>query len=992
MIVHRAGVPAMVAVSLWFGCLTLASAAPQDGPPRYASDVRPILETKCFRCHGGDAAKGELDLSRLPLVLRGGESGAVVVAGMPDDSPLYELVLEGAMPSDKQNPLSPDEIELVRRWIAEGLPLDVAEAGGGIAEEVTEDHIVPLMLLRCAICHGARKQEGGLDLRSKAAMLKGGKSGAAIVPGNADESLLLRRINAGEMPPRTRLVEASVKPMEPGEVEKLSRWIAAGAPTAPTDSVEPSAPNGVIEGDRAEGDRAVGDEDRQFWSFRPPQPVSVPGVHDTQRVGNPIDAFIIQRLESHGLSLAPEAPREILLRRASFDLTGLPPTPEEVEEFLADPDPRAYEAQIDRLLASPRYGERWGRHWLDLAGYSDSEGKREQDLPRKAAYRYRDYVIRALNADKPYDRFLVEQLAGDELADYEHAPEITPEIYDNLVATGFLRMAPDPTWANITCFVPDRLELIADELDVLASSVMGLTLKCARCHSHKFDPIPQRDYYRLAAIFKGAFDEHDWLKPDHDFLSYGDQGKRQLPHVTTAERRAWEQNEADVRQAIDGLRAALDARAAPLRQRLLDERLAQLPEVLRDDLRKALAIPPVERNEVQRYLAGKFEAQLQIDAAALKQADAAFKQASDETERQIAALEARRQPEPTIRALWDRGEPSPSYVYRRGNYLDAGARVEPGVPAVLTNGRTALAIEPPWPGAKQTGRRLAFARWLTQPDQPLTARVMVNRVWKHHFGAGIVRSLGNFGKTGTGPSHPELLDWLAIEFVRQGWSLKAMHRLMMTSNTYRQSSAVTEGHVKLDPDNRFWSRMPLLRLDAEALRDSLLLVSGSLVVRPFGPPDPVQAQPDGLVTVGKQDTGGWRRSMYVAQYRKQIPTLLEAFDLPLMNPNCIERPTSIVAPQALHLLNDGTIRELAERFAERVRAEVGDDRRRQVERVYLVAFGRRPQGEELRLGLETLDRLAAEWRKQEAEAEAAKRALASYCHAIVNSAGFMYID
>ncbi|HUY33435.1 MAG TPA: PSD1 and planctomycete cytochrome C domain-containing protein [Pirellulales bacterium] len=964
---------------------SLARSAAADSPPaapRYATDVRPILQAKCFRCHGADVKKGELDLSRLPLVLQGGESGTVVVAGKPDESPLLELVLEGAMPSDKQNPLSPAEIEIVRRWIAEGLPLDVTDAGEAGAGEVTEAEIVPLMLLRCAACHGARKQEAGLDLRSKSAMLKGGESGAAIVPGNADESLLLRRIHAGEMPPRTRLVEVSVKPMEPGEVEKLARWIAAGAPEAKADSPE----------SLAEADKAVSDEDRQFWSFRPPRPVAVPSVRDSARVYNPIDAFILQRLESRGLAPAPEAPREVLLRRASFDLTGMPPTPEEVEAFLSDSDPRAYETLIDRLLASPRYGERWGRHWLDLAGYADSEGKREQDLVRKAAYRYRDYVIRALNADKPYDRFLLEQLAGDELADYEHALEITAEIYDNLVATGFLRMAPDATWANITGFVPDRLEVIGDELDVLASSVMGLTLKCARCHSHKFDPIPQRDYYRLAAIFKGAFDEHDWLKPEIDFLSYGDQGKRQLPHVTTAERRAWEQDDAAIRQAIDALRAALDAKAAPVRRRLLDERLARLPEVLRDDLRKMLATPPGERNEVQCYLAGKFEAHLQVDLAALKQADVAFKQAADETERQIAALEGRRQPEPTIRALWDRGEPSPSYVYRRGNYLDPGARVEPGVPAVLANAGTALAIEPPWPGAKQTGRRLAFARWLTRPEHPLTARVMVNRVWKHHFGAGIVRSLGNFGKTGTGPSHPELLDWLAIEFARQGWSLKAMHRLMTTSNTYRQSSAVTEVHERLDPDNRLWSRMPLARLEAEPLRDALLLVSGALVDRPFGPPDPVQAHPDGLVTVGKQATGGWRRSTYVAQYRKQIPTLLEAFDLPLMNPNCIERPASIVAPQALHLLNDGTVSELAGLFAARVRAEAGNDRGRQVERVYLIALGRRPNEDELRLGVETLQRLAAQWRKQETESEAEKRALANYCHAIVNSAEFVYID
>ncbi|HEV3025061.1 MAG TPA: DUF1549 domain-containing protein, partial [Pirellulales bacterium] len=463
IVAGRFGPSAMVAASLWFGWLHHSLASPPAGPPRYATDVRPIFEAKCFRCHGGDAHKGELDLSRLAAVLKGGESGEVVVAGKPDESPLVEFVRDGAMPPDKKNPLSEGEIETVRRWIAEGLPLEVAEEE--TASQPTADEIVPLMLLRCAACHGARKQEAGLDLRSKAAMQKGGKSGPAIVPGDADASLLVRRIRAGEMPPHARLVEASVKPMAPGEVEKLVRWIDEGASETPADALQAMA----------ETEKGVTDEDRQFWSFRSPRPATVPNVKHADRVRNPIDAFVLEQLEAHGLSLAPEASREVLLRRASFDLTGLPPTPEEVEAFLADDDPRAYETLIERLLASPRYGERWGRHWLDLAGYADSEGKREQDLPRKAAYRYRDYVIRALNADKPYDRFLLEQLAGDELADYEHAAEITGELYDNLVATGFLRMAPDATWANITGFVPDRLEVIGDELDVLGSSLMGLT-------------------------------------------------------------------------------------------------------------------------------------------------------------------------------------------------------------------------------------------------------------------------------------------------------------------------------------------------------------------------------------------------------------------------------------------------------------------------------------------------------------------------------------
>ena len=430
-----------------------------------------------------------------------------------------------------------------------------------------------------------------------------------------------------------------------------------------------------------------------------------------------------------------------------------------------------------------------------MAGYADSEGKREQDLSRPHAWRYRDYVIRSLAADKPYDRFLVEQLAGDELADYEHAAEITPEIYDNLVATGFLRMASDATWANITGYVADRLEVIADEIDVLGSAVLGLTMKCARCHSHKFDPIPQRDYYRLTAVFKGAFDEHDWLKPDVrpgvGPLSQDVLPGRQLPYVTTAERRAWEENDERIERGIAELKQTLEEKTQSLAAKLLDERLAQLPEALRADLRTMLATAPEKRDAVQTYLAEKFEAQLRVDQAALRAADAAFKSECEEIERQIKALEAQQTPEPRVHALWDRGEPSPTYIYRRGESASPGRLVGPGVPSVLTDGRTPFDAQPPWPGAKKTGRRLALARWLVEPEHPLTARVMVNRIWKHHFGAGIVKSLGNFGRVGTPPTHPELARLAGREFVERGWSIKSMHRLMMASATYRQSSAVT---------------------------------------------------------------------------------------------------------------------------------------------------------------------------------------------------------
>ncbi|MFM9960823.1 MAG: PSD1 and planctomycete cytochrome C domain-containing protein [Planctomycetaceae bacterium] len=885
------------------GCLPIDAAAASEQPtgtvpaPSFDKDVRPLLQAKCWRCHGEEVRKGELALHTPAGIRKGSESGPVVVASQSAKSRLYELVRDGEMPPDKKNPLTKSEVEIIRRWIDGGARFENETA---TKSEVTQHDIVPILLLRCTACHGRQKREGGLDLRSRAAMLRGGKSGPAFVPDKPDESLILKRLQREEMPPRQRLVEAMVKPMEPAEIEKLTRWIALGAPEVADDPDVAGTP----------ADPLVRAEDREFWSFQCLRPIAVPNVEDAARVLTPIDAFILQKLEEKELALSPEADRLTLLRRATFDLTGLPPEPSEAEAFLADDDPRAYEKLIDRLLASPRYGERWGRHWLDVAGYADCEGRREQHLPRPSVWRYRDYVIRSFNADKPYDRFLQEQLAGDDLADYEHAPEITQEIEDNLVATAFLRMAPDPTWANLTGFVPDRLEVMADSMDVLGSGVMGLTFKCARCHSHKFDPIPQRDYYRLVAIFKGAYDEHDWLKPQ--LIGYG------------------------------------GALSASFGERHLE-------------------------------------------------------------------LGAKRSPETRLFALWDRGEPSPTYIYRRGDYQNSGALVMPGPPAVLTDEQTPFEIVPPWPDAKSTGRRLALARWLTQPNSAAggqTARVMVNRIWKHHFGQGLVKSVGNFGKTGDRPSHPELLDWLAQEFVRQRWSLKEMHRLMMTSNVYRQGGqrgGVGEGErgrntnnsatdpspplplspsppLPPDADNRLLSHMPLRRMEAELLRDSLLLVAGQLDETRFGPADAVQVRPDGLVLSGK------RRSVYVQQLRKHPASLLESFDLPAMNPNCLQRSESLVAPQALHLMNDAAVRELARQFAVRVQREAGDDPKLQVQRAYWIALTRPPNDEELAACLQTLTSLTEQWTKQVPAAEASRKALATLCHTMMNSASFLYVD
>lgn len=764
------------------------------------------------------------------------------------------------------------------------------------SERPTQHQVIPILLRHCTPCHGATQKEGGVDLRTREAMLRPGRSGAPLVPGDAGKSLLLTRVQAELCPPKERLVEANVKPLSPGDLQTLTDWIVQGALEIPEEPSLAGTPS----------DPLVRPRDRQFWAFQSPRSIVPPQVKESARVRTPIDAFLLKALEDKGASFAAEATRTTLLRRVTFDLTGLPPTPEEAQGFLSDNAPDAYERLVDRLLASPRYGERWGRYWLDVAGYSDVEGRREQHLPRAFAYRYRDYVIRAFNADKPYDRFLQEQIAGDELADYEHAPEITQEIYDNLVATGFLRMTPDPTWANITGFVPDRLEIIADAMDVLGAGVMGLTLKCARCHDHKFDPIPQRDYYRMIDLLKGALDEYNWLKPD--LRSYGGAantgklGERSLPYVLPEERRAWESKSSSTNKPM----------------------------------------------------------------------------------------------EPRIAALWDRGEPSPTYLYRRGDYQQPGPLVRAGIPSVLAD-TAPFEIKPPWPGAKQTGRRLALARWLTSPQHPLTSRVFVNRVWKHHFGQGLVRSLGNFGLSGTPPSHPELLDWLATELTRNQWHLKPLQRLIVTSTAYRQSSASagTAGSSAV-AGSPWLSGMPLRRLDAEALWDTAIFVAGCLDETRYGPPVPPNINAEGLSTAGKR-AGRWRRSIYGEQLRKGIPTVLELFDQPQMNPNCTERTESIVATQALHLMNDSVMRELASRFAERVLSEAGDSKSLQIQRAYLIAYGRHPteaEGQRATMFLRQFDEtLALESASTTTQDRGAmSKALSALCHLLMNSAEFVYID
>ncbi len=918
-----------------------------DAAPLFEDTVAPILESRCVECHSADKRKGELDLSSAAGILRGSESGEIFKAGEPEKSTIYKLVHHGEMPK-KGDPLTHEQIETIHHWIAEGA--EFRERPTLTKNAPNQHDVIPIVLLRCAACHGARLQEGGVDLRTPEAMISGG----ALVAGDPDQSKMIQRIESRECPPQEKLLKFFVKRPPSTEVAVLREWIAAGAP------IEDIAPDVAT----SKPDPLVSDEDRRHWAFHPPK-----AAPDAESV----DDFIGTRLAANGLDFSPEADRDTLIRRAYLDLIGMPPSVEEWKRWRSGDEKNWYSAMIDHLLKSPHYGERWGRYWLDVAGYADSEGGTSGDPIRAVAWKYRDYVVDAFNEDKPYDRFLIEQIAGDELIDVEKAEVVTEEMVENLVATGFLRMGMDQTGSRTMNFVPERLGVVGDVVRVLGSGVMGLTMECVKCHTHKYDPIPQRDYYRFKAIFQGALDEHDWMS-----------FKTRKLEFDTPERL---QQIADINPPLEvELRTLAKKQKATEARRdktLLENYYPNLSEADIKTTLAALKKADNTRTLVEAKLVEKFRVVDLLPDEEQPEVLLELRDAVTAVEKEIVATKRRMVPPATIRALWDRGDPSPTYILRRGEFNKPGRLVGPGVPAVLTNGHTPLEIEPPFPGGTpKTGRRLAFARWLTEPDNPLTARVMVNRIWNHHFGAGIVRSLENFGVQGEKPTHPELLDWLAVEFIERDWSVKEMHRLMMNSRAYRQSSRVPDELAKADPANKLFSQMPLRRMNAEALRDSLLLVSGKLDDSPGGPPDPVTVDRDGLVSVDPTPGGGWRRSLYAQYRRTEIPTMMETFDYPEMGPNCYQRSVSIVSPQSLMLTNNARVRELSAALADRVEdLAVGDGESApgaaaKVNKLYEITLSRPPTKDEEALGIEALREIPLE----------------AYCHAVLNSAAFIYID
>jgi hypothetical protein len=691
------------------------------------------------------------------------------------------------------------------------------------------------------------------------------------------------------------------------------------------------------------GPPRVDEQARNFWSFRPVSRPKVPDVKQADWVRTPIDAFLLAKLEAAGLQPAPPATKTALLRRVSYDLTGLPPTPEEVDAFLADASPDAYERMVDRLLASPHYGERWARHWLDLVRYAETNGY-EFDQVKPNVWRYRDYVIKSFNDDKPYDRFVKEQLAGDELE---------PVTAEGLIATGYYRLGPSDSGA------PDRLQATYDGLDDILSTTgqvfLGLTVGCARCHDHKIDPFPQKDYYGLLAFF-------------HNISGRSSQRRIALDvgmDVQQAEAAQYQQRVADLKKQI---KAFEDALMPHLTGGEIDD--FKVPEYRVDIARKHVP-EHVPQQDFEYY---------------------------QDRVRLLAQLE-RKQPPVLAQALCvgESGRTPPdTFILVRGNPRSKGDKVEPAFPSVLA--AKAPVLPEPGPNATSSGRRRVLADWVASPENPLTARVMANRVWHYHFGRGLVRSTSDFGYRGTPPTHPELLDWLAGELVARGWSLKALHRLIVLSSAYQMSSnpqSAIRNPQSVDPENDLFWRFDLRRLSAEEVRDSILAVCGNLNAGKMGGPS-VYPRISAEVLAGQSRPGnGWRpsapeeqarRSVYVHTKRSLLVPLLASFDAADPDATCPVRYTTTQPTQALGMLNGEFLNEQAKVFADDLRKQAGDDPAAQVRLALRRVAQREPRALEVERGVEFLTRARSK------HGLAPEEALRSFCLLALNLNEFIYLN
>ena len=846
-----------------------------------------------------------------------------------------------------------------------------------IADELTyERDVRPILKTHCFQCHGEGDElQGDLDLRLRRLIAKGGDSGSAIAFGRSADSLLYQRLRDGEMPPE----EVETRPSSE-EVQIIERWLAAGAKTARD------------EPDDLDPDTYITEEERSFWSFQPIQRPELAAVPNGHRARTPIDRFLLAKLEANDMSFSEDADKRTMLQRAYFDLLGLPPPVDEAERFLNDDSPNAYERLVERLLSSPHYGERWGRHWLDVAGYADSEGYTDTDAVRPDAYKYRDYVIRSFNADKAFDQFIVEQLSGDELVGppYEN---LSPDEVDKLVATGFLRMAPDGTGGKNVDQNLARNDVMAKTVEIVSTSLLGLTVACAQCHNHRYDPISQADYYALRAIFEPALNWKNWRTPSQRRIS-----------LYTGDERARAKEIEEEAKKIEGERSE---KQEEFIQQTFDKELAKLPDELREPIRKARNTPPDQQTPQQKKLLNE-NPSVNVTTHSLYLYD---RKAADELKRladEAAKVRDTKPKEEFVRALSEPAGKVPprTFLFHRGDHEQPKQELEPSELAVLSSPRP-VGIQPNDDALSTTGRRLSYARWLTSGEHPLVARALVNRVWLHNFGRGLVKTPGDFGYLGQRPTHPELLDWLASEFVAQGWSLKRLQHMIMLSTVYRQSSQRDPGRDSLDAQNQLYWHMPLRRLDAEVLRDSILALSGQLNRKPYGPAVPVISdrvgqfvigienfsvgRPGNLISMQREES---RRTVYIQVRRSRPLSVLAPFDLPAMEPNCTVRKSSTVSTQALLLMNSRFVTAQSDHFARRVRSAVGDDVTSQVVSAWQWAYADRPSDDELSDAIQFVYEQAEyfKFRSADKKRDPQLDALASFCHALLSSNEFLYVD
>ena len=740
------------------------------------------------------------------------------------------------------------------------------------------------------------------------------------------------------------------------------------------------------------------------WAFQPLVPKT--------KYANAIDAFASAALAKNGRRLAAEADRGALIRRLSFDLRGLPPSPEEVAEFLKDARKDAFEQLVEKFLASPQYGERWGRHWLDIVGYADSNGYFSADSDRPLAWKFRDYVVRSLNSDKPLDQFIREQIAGDELVGYVAGGDVTPQMKDPLIATHFWRNAPDGTSesdGNPLEVKVDKYAVIEGNVQILGSAFFGLTLQCARCHDHKFEPVTQAEYYGLQAILRPAFDPDRWLKPNERAIEIG----------TREEREAHKRRTAEVERDLKTLKESLEGLTAPFRKQVLDENLAPLDAALRKSIQKALDTKEKERNEAMKSLLKTNATLVDISPEKLEKRFLALAAAAEPIRQAITKKETEKP------ALLDRiaatfettNAPPVHHLLVRGNHAKEGKEVTPGTPAIFKGKNDSRDAHSEQPATRETrlsseanaasscfapadfqlrssGRRLALAQWLTASNNPIVARVLVNRVWHYHFGQGLVSTVDNLGQSGARPVCPELLDWLATELIQSGWSLQHLHRLIVHSATWKQSVDPTNADAPLQRSTR--------RLDAESLRDAMLAVSGELDFASGGPYVPTKTDKQGQVIIDEKQTGAFRRSIYLQQRRTAPVSFLSTFDGPNHDPVCVRRVPSTVALQSLSLLNSEFVHLRARAFAKRlmgsaafkrIQSADGESRRAELKAAlpyaFELAYGRPPTKDELSAAEDFIREQTVIYKDQ---MDADVRVWTDFCQMLLASNAFLYVD